>query len=85
MTGPERFALAVKLIEDAHTIQHDMGPGCGSEEILTEAAAQASLAAAAASIEAAYASMLMQSTGKAAPGMAKGIVSRWADTIGMAL
>lgn len=48
MTGPEHYAKAEQLLEDAHKMQHDSGPGCGSEELIAEAQVHATLALAAA-------------------------------------
>jgi len=48
VTGPDHFRESERLIEQAHQVQADNGPGCGSEEILTEASVHATLALAAA-------------------------------------
>lgn len=48
MNGPEHYRQAEKLIDDAHTMQSENGPGCGSEEVLAEAQVHATLALAAA-------------------------------------
>lgn len=48
MTGPEHYREAERLIDGAHKVQNDSGPGCGSEELLTEALVHATLALAAA-------------------------------------
>ena len=48
MSGPEHYREAGRLIEQAHKEQAENGPGCGSEEILTEAQVHATLALAAA-------------------------------------
>jgi hypothetical protein len=61
MTGPEHYRAAERRIEEAHTVQHDSGPGCGSEEILAEAQVHATLALAAATIDAAYGQMSITS------------------------
>lgn len=48
-SGPEHYLNAERLIDEAHTVQYDSGPGCGSEELLAEALVHAVLAQAAAS------------------------------------
>lgn len=48
MNGPEHYRQAEMLIDRAHTLQSDNGPGCGSEEELAEAQVHATLAVAAA-------------------------------------
>lgn len=47
-SGPSHYQDAERLIDEAHTVQNDSGPGCGSEEILAEALVHAVLANAAA-------------------------------------
>lgn len=44
MTGPEHYREAERLIDEAHKVQTDNGPGCGSEELLAEAQVHATLA-----------------------------------------
>ena len=48
VTDQEHYRESERLIEQAHQVQADNGPGCGSEEILTEAQGHATLALAAA-------------------------------------
>lgn len=48
MNGPEHYREAERLIAQANKIQHDQGPGCGSDEVLAEAQVHATLALAAA-------------------------------------
>ena len=48
MTGPEHYREAERLIKDAERIQHNHGPGCGSDEVIALAQVHATLALAAA-------------------------------------
>jgi hypothetical protein len=48
MNGPEHYARAEQLIDDANKSQADNGPDCGAAEILAEAQVHATLALAAA-------------------------------------
>lgn len=43
-SGPDHYREAERLIDRAHTLQSDNGPGCGSEEELAEAQTHATLA-----------------------------------------